>query len=79
LTSMLSFQGFSLIITRFYMPSSFEFPNLLHLDFGVSIIVVVCTLHPNLWAFNFGVLTNCGVSSLLCAHSGLGYKFWSFD
>jgi hypothetical protein len=43
------------------MPSGFEFPNLLSLDFGVMIVVVVRTLHPNLWAFDFGVLTNCGV------------------
>jgi hypothetical protein len=61
------------------MPSGFGFPNLLSLDFGVSIIVVVCTLHPNLWALDSRVSTDYCVLSLLCAHSRLSFRLWSFD
>jgi hypothetical protein len=61
------------------MPSGFGFPNLLSLDFGVSIVVVVLTLHPNLRALNFGVSTDYCVLSFLCAHNKLGSRLWSFD
>jgi len=41
----------------------FGFPNLLSLYFGVLIIVVVCKLHPNLWALSFELYS---FDQLLC-------------
>jgi hypothetical protein len=81
LTTKLSFQGSNLIITKIYMLSGFGFPNLLSLYFGVLIIVVVLyyTQSSRLQALNFKVLTNCCVSSLLCAHYRLGSGLWSFN
>ncbi len=79
MTTKLIFQGSNLIITRIYMSSSFGFLNLLNMDFGVLIVIVVCALHPNLWALDSGVSTDCCVLSLLCADNRLGFRLWSFD